>query len=315
MTSTTIRGLGLAEDLDFGPTYSSGNPQTFGEPAIFPGGISFGTVAFVDGKFQTDGGKSSIEVLNLLLGQGNDRFEVLGTLDPDVAVKLIGTIILDGASPACTGFPTAVLKLTRPQPFDWKSQGFLVGQPFHISGFDADLDGRRLQRRRPGRHGRQHRHVPGRPGASRNRRSTPHRSRSTCPRRSPRSQSPARQSAARSLARRAAGSTTASPSASGSRSTASPGTGGLRAITNGAKTLRARGRADRCRVARGGDADREHGRAHGLGRRRRRSTRRRRSRSSTTIRIRSTRSRATAASSRGRAATGPPRASRPASGS
>ena len=28
-----------AKDLDFGPTYSSGNPQTFGESAVFPGGI------------------------------------------------------------------------------------------------------------------------------------------------------------------------------------------------------------------------------------------------------------------------------------
>jgi hypothetical protein len=42
MTSTTLSGLGLPDDLDFGPTYSSGNPQTFGEPAIFPGGIGYG---------------------------------------------------------------------------------------------------------------------------------------------------------------------------------------------------------------------------------------------------------------------------------
>ena len=127
MTSTTIKGLGLAKDLDFGPTYSSGNPQTFGEPAIFPGGISFGTVQFVDGQFQTDGGKSTIEVVNLLLGQGNDSFDVQGTLDPDIAVKLIGTIII---TPTGTG-----IDLTRSLPFDWKSQGFLVGQPVHLSGF------------------------------------------------------------------------------------------------------------------------------------------------------------------------------------
>jgi len=69
MTSTTIKGLNMADDLNFGPTYSSGNPQTFGEPAIFPGGISFGGVQFVDGKFQTDGGKSTIEVVNVMLGQ------------------------------------------------------------------------------------------------------------------------------------------------------------------------------------------------------------------------------------------------------
>jgi hypothetical protein len=134
MTSTNIQGLGLAKDLDFGPTYSSGNQQTFGEPAIFPGGISFGTVQFVDGKFQTNGGKSTIEVVNLMLGQGNDTFEVLGTLDPDVAVKLIGTVNIAAITPVPATF-NAIVKLTRPQPFDWKSQGFLVGQPLHITGF------------------------------------------------------------------------------------------------------------------------------------------------------------------------------------
>ena len=83
MTSTTLSGFGLAKDLDFGPTYSSGNPQTFGEPAIFPGGIGFGTVQFVDGKFDTNGAKSTIEVVNFLGGIGNDRIDVQGTIDPD----------------------------------------------------------------------------------------------------------------------------------------------------------------------------------------------------------------------------------------
>ena len=94
MTSTTLSGFGMAKDLDFGPTYSSGNPQTFGEPAIFPGGISLGTVQFVDGKFDTNGAKSTIEVVNLLLGIGNDELDVQGTLDPDDPVKMTGTIII-----------------------------------------------------------------------------------------------------------------------------------------------------------------------------------------------------------------------------
>src|SRR5439155_24561154 len=127
MTSTSISGLGLAKDLDFGPVFDTGNPQTFGEPAIFPGGISFGTVQFVDGKFTTNGAKSTIEVVNLLLGSGNDHVDVQGTLDPDVTVKLTGT--LNVATTA------GGIDLTRPQPFDWKSQGFLVGQTVHITGF------------------------------------------------------------------------------------------------------------------------------------------------------------------------------------
>jgi Ca2+-binding RTX toxin-like protein len=126
MTSTTLSGLGLPDDLDFGPTYSSGNPQTFGEPAIFPGGIGFGSVMFVDGTFQTNGSKSSIEVVNFLGGSGNDRLDVQGTIDPDDAVKLIGSVIV---TPSAGG-----VDVTRSQPFDWKAQGFLVGQPVHVSG-------------------------------------------------------------------------------------------------------------------------------------------------------------------------------------
>ena len=76
MTSTTITGFGMSTGL----TFDGGT--AFGEPTTFPGGISFGTITFVDGQFQTDGAKSTIEVLNVLLGQGNDRFTITGTLDP-----------------------------------------------------------------------------------------------------------------------------------------------------------------------------------------------------------------------------------------
>ena len=139
MTSTTLSGFGLAKDLDFGPTYSSGNPQTFGEPAIFPGGIGFGTVQFVDGKFDTNGAKTTIEVVNFLLGIGNDELDVQGTLDPDVPVK---TDRHDHLTPRPAGMGDAGgIDLTRPLPFDWKAQGFLVGQPVEISGFPG-LDGR-----------------------------------------------------------------------------------------------------------------------------------------------------------------------------
>jgi Ca2+-binding RTX toxin-like protein len=137
-TSTTLSGLGLPKDLDFGPTYSSGNPQTFGEPAIFPGGIGYGTVQFIDGKFVTNGAKSTIEVVNLMNGIGNDSLDIQGTLDPDDAVKLTGTIVIEPSAndPHADGVAAhSGIDLTRPIPFDWKAQGFLVGQPVHISGF------------------------------------------------------------------------------------------------------------------------------------------------------------------------------------
>ena len=136
MTSTTLSGFGLADDLDFGPTYSTGNPQTFGEPAIFPGGISLGSVQFVDGKFDTDGAKSTIEVVNVLLGIGNDELDVQGTLDPDDPVKLTGTIAIAARQPGTrSASDPGGVDITRPVPFDWKAQGFLIGQPVRISGF------------------------------------------------------------------------------------------------------------------------------------------------------------------------------------
>ena len=131
LTSTTLTGFGLAKDLNFGPTYSSGNPQTFGEPAIFPGGISFGSVQFVDGAFQTNGAKSTIEVLNFMNGIGNDRIDIQGTLDPDDPVKLTGSVILTATAGG--------VNVSRSQPFDWKAQGFLIGQPVKINSFGSQL--------------------------------------------------------------------------------------------------------------------------------------------------------------------------------
>ena len=64
--STGLTGFGMAPDLSVGS-------NSFGEPSSFPGGISFGDSAT---------GKSGIEVLNLLLGEGNDTLAITGTLQP-----------------------------------------------------------------------------------------------------------------------------------------------------------------------------------------------------------------------------------------
>ncbi|MEO6021102.1 MAG: calcium-binding protein [Knoellia sp.] len=135
MTSTTFEGFGMAKDLDFGASYGGAEGQTFGEPQVFPGGISFGTVQSVDGEFITNSARSSIEVLNLLLGSGNDRIDIQGTLQPDDTVKLTGTVGLSPYVGAPAGAPAGTThRLSRPAPFDWKAQGFLVGQPVTISG-------------------------------------------------------------------------------------------------------------------------------------------------------------------------------------
>ena len=73
MTSTAITGLNMTADLDLRSLCSG--PCPFGEPGFYPGGVSYGTISLDStGHFQTDGNASTIEVLNLFLGSGNDRF-------------------------------------------------------------------------------------------------------------------------------------------------------------------------------------------------------------------------------------------------
>ena len=82
VTATAITGFDMAGELDFrdyGLTSSA-----YGEALVIPGGISYGriTVDPSTGNFVTDAGVSTIEVINLLLGQGNDRLDILSTLVP-----------------------------------------------------------------------------------------------------------------------------------------------------------------------------------------------------------------------------------------
>ena len=94
MNSTTLKGFGMAKDLDFGAAYGGAQGETFGEPQIFPGGISYGTVQFVDGEYETDGGKSTIEVFNLLLGSATTASTSRARCSRTTPVKLTGTIVL-----------------------------------------------------------------------------------------------------------------------------------------------------------------------------------------------------------------------------
>ena len=67
----------MADDLEF----DAGT--AFGEPGVFPGGITFGRIVFdedPDGGFSTDGARSTIEVLDLMMGAGNDSLVIDGTL-------------------------------------------------------------------------------------------------------------------------------------------------------------------------------------------------------------------------------------------
>jgi len=116
MTSTTLTGFGTAKELVF----PSSNP--FGEPTTVPGGISYGTISYDGSQYATDGGKTSIEVLNVLLGSGNDSLDIQGTLDPAQAVSAVGT------------FTYGATTITRTGPVTWRDLGFLPGQTLTVSG-------------------------------------------------------------------------------------------------------------------------------------------------------------------------------------
>lgn len=116
MTSTTLTGFGMAKELVF----PSSNP--FGEPTTVPGGISYGTISYDGSQYATDGGKTSIEVLNVLLGSGNDSLAIQGTLDPAQAVSAVGT------------FTSGTTTITRTGPVTWRDLGFLAGQTLTVSG-------------------------------------------------------------------------------------------------------------------------------------------------------------------------------------
>jgi hypothetical protein len=83
LTSTALTGFEMGGDLDFSKQFgfSKTNPPPFGEPAKFPGGISYGDISVdANGNFVTNNSLSTIQVLNLFLGSGNDNLNIASTL-------------------------------------------------------------------------------------------------------------------------------------------------------------------------------------------------------------------------------------------
>ncbi len=78
LTATTLTGLNMADELVFeGDT-------PFGEPTVVPGGISYGRIEIDPntGEFLTSSGETTIEVFNLVLGEGNNNLTIDSTLVP-----------------------------------------------------------------------------------------------------------------------------------------------------------------------------------------------------------------------------------------
>ncbi|MEO0465131.1 MAG: hypothetical protein AAF216_01205 [Pseudomonadota bacterium] len=123
MTETTLTGFGMADTLDFGP--SSAND--FGEPTVVPGGISWGRITLGGGGFDTSTGESTIEVVNVMLGEGNDTLDVTGTLNNVTGIDTTGEFTI---TPAGDGNGGTISR----DGIDWLALGFLPGQIVQIEG-------------------------------------------------------------------------------------------------------------------------------------------------------------------------------------
>ena len=120
MTSTNLSGFAMAKDLDFG------GGAFFGEPNLFPGGISYGSIVIdAEGHFLTDQTKSTIEILNVMLGAGNDSLTIAGTLVPGPDQGVTATVDVTTS--------TIVRRENRP----WADDGFMVGQTVMLPGLSA----------------------------------------------------------------------------------------------------------------------------------------------------------------------------------
>ena len=112
MSSTTITGLNMTAGLDFG---TQGFSQTaFGESLEVAGGISFGTISIGnDGTIVSDDGVSTIEVVNVMLGEGNDTFTINGTLKPGADAST-GVPAVHGGITAVHGGGNSLLEVKAP---------------------------------------------------------------------------------------------------------------------------------------------------------------------------------------------------------
>lgn len=162
LTSTTLTGFGMGEAVSFDPAAApSYNPAagtsgttTHGEPLTFPGGISYGSIRLdAQGRIITSGSTTTIEVLNLLLGQGNDTLTIHSTMIPgaDQAIddKLpTGIPALHGGLTVVHGGGNALLQvvgtfgvgpdsITRTDGHSWAQAGFAVGDRVTVPGYAA----------------------------------------------------------------------------------------------------------------------------------------------------------------------------------
>ena len=145
MTATALTGFGMGGDVDFSGLLGAGEIMPFGEPSAYPGGISYGSITWdpVTETFATDASTSTIEVLNVLLGEGNDTLTIESTLVPGpdgtgaVAVHGGITVVHGGGNSLLEvrgDFSVNGSSITRLDGVDWADAGFDLGQQVMIDG-------------------------------------------------------------------------------------------------------------------------------------------------------------------------------------
>jgi RTX calcium-binding nonapeptide repeat (4 copies) len=172
LTSTALTGLNMnSAGLDF--TAILGGAHPFGESGKYPGGISYGSIVLAQDPafpgdptkqvFLTDGSHSTLEVVNLFLGQGNDKLDINSTLIPGPDHNADGTLGLvsehgglttvhgggnaplqliasnGGSFSTYLGAQANTFQLVRSDGTDWAIDGFAVGQQVLVT--DAGVTG------------------------------------------------------------------------------------------------------------------------------------------------------------------------------
>ena len=162
LTSTALTGLGMNSDpggvLDLRYLLPPHATVPFGEPGVYPDGISYGQITVgSDGSFVTDGNVSTIEDLNIMLGQGNDNLTIVSTLVPGPDVNPVNPAIehaaVHGGLTTVNGGGNELLAvgLLAPETFNvtstgdggslvrvngqsWANSGFAIGDQVTLTG-------------------------------------------------------------------------------------------------------------------------------------------------------------------------------------
>ncbi|MCA1841353.1 MAG: hypothetical protein LC723_13695, partial [Actinobacteria bacterium] len=150
LTSTALTGLNMGPALDFSfllctnPADKTTCKHPFSEPGVYPGGISYGSISLdSNGTFIIDGTLSTVEVVNIMMGAGNDHLNIQSTLQPggdfNPITGMRGELAHHGGITAVHAggnalqkvkgnFETAAGQITRKDGLAWTKYGFAIGQ-------------------------------------------------------------------------------------------------------------------------------------------------------------------------------------------